>query len=177
MKYELLYLGFVVSKDGLKMDPEKVQAIVDWPSPRSIFEVRSFHGLASVYSKFIKNFSCICFPIIETIMKDTQPFKWTIEAKSKFQLLKKKITEQPILRLPDFGKPFQVKCDASGTIIGAVLSQEDKPVAYFSEKLNNAKQKYSSYDKEFYVIVQALKHWRHYLMPKEFVLYSDNHDL
>lgn len=177
MKSELVYLGFVVSKDGLKMDPEKVQAIVDWPSPRNIFEVRSFHGLASFYRKFINHFSGIFSLIIETIRKDKQPFTWTTEAESKFQLLKKKITEQPILRLPDFGKPFQVTRDASGLAIGAVLSQEDKPVAYFSEKLNDAKQKYSSYDKEFYAIVQALKHWRHYLMPKEFVLYSDNHAL
>lgn len=82
-----------------------------------------------------------------------------------------------MLGLLDFGKPFQVKCDASGVAIGAVRNQEDKPVAYFSEKLNYAKQKYSSYDKEFYAIVQALKHWRHYLMPKEFVLFSNNHAL
>lgn len=99
------------------------------------------------YRKFIKNFNGICFPIIETIRKDKQPFQWTVEAESKFQLLKKKITKKPILRLPDFGKPFQVMCDASGIAIGVVLSQEDKPVAYFSEKLNDPKHKYSSYDK------------------------------
>ena len=84
MKSELVYMRFVVSKDGLKMNPEKVQAIVDWPSPQSIFEVRSFHGLASFYRKFIKNFSGMCFPIIETIRKDTHPFKWTREEESKF---------------------------------------------------------------------------------------------
>ena len=82
-----------------------------------------------------------------------------------------------MLILPDFTKPFQVKCDASGEAIGVVLSQDDRHVAYFSEKLNDTRRNYSSYEKEFYAIVQALKKWRHYLMSKEFVLYSDNHAL
>ena len=80
--------------------------------------------------------------------------------------MKKNITEQLVLKLPDFNHPFQVKCDPSGVAIGDVLSQEDRPIVYFSEKLNDAKQKYSSYDKEFYAIVQAMKHWRHYVMPR-----------
>jgi hypothetical protein len=77
--------------------------------------------------------------------------------------------------LPDFQKTFQVKCDASRFAIGAVLSQDDRLIAYFSEMLNEVKVKYSTHDKEFYAIIQALKKWRHYLISKEFVLYSDNH--
>ena len=91
--------------------------------------------------------------------------------------MKKTVSEQPILVLPDFNKPFQVRCDASGRVIGTVLRQDDRPISYFSENLNDAKQKISSYDQEFYAIVQALKKWRHYLMSGEIVLYTDNHGL
>eukprot|EP00253_Pinus_taeda_P033278 PITA_33278 len=133
LQRELIYLGFVIAKNELKMDPT---AIVNWQSPKNLFEVRSFHGLASFYRKFIRDFSRICAPMLETIKKASQPFRWTEAAKKSFQLLKRKITEIPILRLPDFQKLFQVHCDASGTAIGAMLSQEERPVAFFSEKLN-----------------------------------------
>jgi hypothetical protein len=170
-------LGFVISANELKMDPEKVEVIRNWPSPRNVFEVRSFHGLASFYRKFIQNFSGISAAMMDTVKKWHKFFHWIVEAERSFNLLKQKITEQPILVLPDFQKTFQVKCDASGYVVGGVLSQDDMPVSYYSEKLDDAKLKYSTYDKEFYAIIQALKKWRHYLIPKEFVLYSDNHAL
>ena len=154
------------------MDPKKIKAIMERPSPKSVFEVRSFHGLASFYRKLIRNFSKINASIIDTIKKDRKPFKWTVEVERNFQLLNRKITEKPILIFPDFNKPFQVKCDASGEAIRAVLCQEDRPVAYFSEKLNESKKKYSSYE-----MVQSLKKRRHYFMSKEFILYSYNHSL
>jgi hypothetical protein len=177
MKTELIYLGFVISSNELKMDPEKVREIREWSSPRSIFEVRSFHGLAGFYQKFIRNFSEIGAQMMDIVKKRHKSFKWTEEDEKRFNILKDKITEQPILVLPNFGKTFQVRCDASGVAIGAVLSQDNRPITYFSEKLNDTKRKYSTYDKEFYAIIQALKNWRLYLVQKEFVLYSNNQDL
>jgi hypothetical protein len=149
MKTELIYLGFVISANELKMDPSKVEVIKNWPSPRNVFEVRSFHGLASFYQKFIRNFSGNSTTMMDTVKKQHKIFHWTTEAEKSFNLLKRKITEQLVLVLPDFKKAFQVKYDASGYAIGVVLSQEDRPVAYFSEKLDEAKLKYSTYDKEY----------------------------
>jgi hypothetical protein len=136
-------LGFVISANELKMDPEKVNVIRNWPSPRNVFEVRSFHGLASFYRKFIRNFSEISAAMMDMVRKRHKVFRWTTEAERSFNLLKQKITEQPILVLPDFQKTFQVKCDASGYAVGGVLSQDDRPVAYYSEKLDDTKLKYS----------------------------------
>jgi hypothetical protein len=122
MKKEIIYLGFLISSNELKMDPEKVRAIREWLSPRIIFEVRIFQGLASFYRKFIRNFSGIWAPMLDTLKKKHKFFSWTEEAKKKFKVLKEKITEQSILVLPDFGKTSQVRCDTSGLAIGAVLS-------------------------------------------------------
>ena len=93
MKTELIYLGFVISSNELKMDPEKVEAIREWPFPRSMFEVRSFHGLASFYRKFIRDFSGICAPMMDTTKKQHKSFKWTEEAGRSFNIPKEKITE------------------------------------------------------------------------------------
>lgn len=104
-------------------------------------------------------------------------FAWTKATTKAFNEVKQKMTEAPTIRLPDFTKPFEVECDALGIGIGEVLSQERHLITYFSEKLNDAKQKYSTYDKEFYVIIRALWHWCHYLLSREFVIYSDNEAL
>ena len=159
------------------MDPKKVIALLEWPTPRSAIEVRSFHGMASFYRKFIKGFSGICGPLMETMRGDRKEFKWTTAADKSFNLLKEKVTEQPILALLDFNKVFQIDCDASGTAIGVFLSQKGRHVAYFSEQLNDAKRNYYVYDQEFYAIIQTLKNWWHYLFPKEFVVYIDHQAL
>jgi hypothetical protein len=104
--------------------------------------------------------------MMDTMKKIHKSFKWIEEVERSFDILKEKITKQPIMVLPDFGKTFRVRCDASGVTIRAVLSQDNRHVAYFSEKLKKDKKKYSMYDKEFYTIIRALKKWRHYLVPK-----------
>lgn len=104
-------------------------------------------------------------------------FRWTSKAWETFENLKEQVATQPILRLPIFDKLFILECDATGIVVGAVLCQEGRPIDLFSEKLNKSKRKYSSYDLELYALVQSLRKWRHYLLPKEFVLFTDNQAL
>ena len=130
---------------------------MEWPTPKNVGEVGSFHGLASFYRNFIRHLSAIGNAMTKTMRGDKKDFKWTHGEDKIFEALKHKVVELPILALPNFNKVFQVERDVSGSAIGAVLSQEGKFVAFFSEKLNDAKRKYSMYDQEFYAIVQALK--------------------
>ncbi|PIK33420.1 hypothetical protein BSL78_29766 [Apostichopus japonicus] len=169
---KLVFLGFVVSSQGLQVDEEKIRAIQEWPTPGNISQVRSFHGLASFYRRFVPNFSSIASPLTAVVKKNVG-FSWGEAQEKAFQALKDSLTHAPVLVLPDFNKTFEVECDASGIGIGAVLTQGGRPVAYFSEKLGGASLNYPTYDKELYALVRALETWQHYLLSKEFVIHTD----
>ncbi|XP_071704931.1 uncharacterized protein [Rutidosis leptorrhynchoides] len=172
---EVTFLGYIIVNHGIRMDPAKIEAILNWPLPTNLHEVRSFHGLASFYRRFIRNFSSVVAPVTECMKGGS--FSWTPSATQAFNDLKAKVTQAPVLALPNFTDVFQVECDASGVGIGGVLSQNKRPVAFFSEKLNDVRRRYSTYDREFYAIVRCLETWRHYLLPAEFVLFSDHESL
>ena len=175
LRSSITFLGFVISAAGIAVDPGKTAAIRDWPILRSPFEVWSFHSLAQFYRRFVKIFSSLAAPLID-LLKASQ-FEWSAPADRAFQQIKIALLSAPVLHLPDFDKLFDVATDASSSGIDAVLSQDLHLVSYFSEKLCEPKSWYINYDRELYAIVQALKYWRHYLLHREFTLYSDHEAL
>jgi hypothetical protein len=140
---QVVFLGFSVSSRGVAVDPEKIRAIA----------VHIFHGLASFYRRFVRGFSSVMAPITECTKKG--PFLWTTSAQKAFEVVKHLLTEAPILQLPNFEVPFEIACDASQIGIGGVLNQNSHLIAYFSEKLNDTRRRYSTYDLELYAIVQS----------------------
>lgn len=162
-----------MSSRGLHVDNEKIKAVQDWPTPTSISQVRSFHGLTSFNRHFVKDFSSVAAPLTSVIKKNVG-FIWEEAHEKAFQALKEILTHAPVLVLPDFNNTFEVECDASGIGIGTVLTQGGRPLAYFSEKLNAATLNYPTYDKELYALVRALETWQHYLLSTECVIHTDH---
>jgi hypothetical protein len=159
---EVLFLGHIIKRDGLAVDPKKVAAILDWKAPKDVRGIKSFIGMAGYYRCFIEGFSKIARPMTALLAKKVE-FKWTSACQESFEMLKQKLTTALVLVLPDVHKPFLVYCDASYTGLGCVLMQEGKVVAYSSRQLKVHEKNYPTHDLELAAVVHALKTRRHYL--------------
>src|SRR3954466_4325744 len=160
---EVTYLGHVISKDGIVVNPERVQAILDWTPPKNVKQVRSFLGLASYCRRFVENFSKIARPLTNLLHKGVK-FQWTDKCQESFQALKDKLTSAPVLAPPDTKKDFVIYRDASRQGLGCVLMQERRVIAYASRQLRPHEENYPVHDLELAAVNHALKQWRHYLL-------------
>ena len=128
------YLGHIVSYEGVKVDPNKIKALREWPILKTLKKLRGFLGLTSYYRKFVKNYGKIATPLMTLLKKES--FSWTEEATEAFEKLKEAMCTTLLLATPDFTKTFIVECDASGHAIGAILMQEGRPLSLERNQLN-----------------------------------------
>ena len=172
------FLGHVVGRDGIKPDPEKIEKIRTFPEPMNVSQLRSALELFSYYRRFIKDFSRIATPLNKLLRKD-EPYDWKDKQQRAFDSLKERLITAPILIYPDFEKSFTLYTDASGTGIGAVLSQigndgKEHVVAYASRSMNQAEVNYPITDQECLAIVWAIRHFQHYLELQPFTIVTDH---
>jgi hypothetical protein len=151
----------------------RLKAIMEWPVPTNVTEVRSFMGLAGYYRRFVEGFSRIANPISELQKKNTK-FVWTENCAESFRRLKELVTTAPILKVPVMDADFLVCTDASKEGLGGVLMQDGRVIAYFSRKLRRHEENYATHDWELLAIVYALKVWRHYRVGRKFELRTDH---
>jgi hypothetical protein len=157
------------------MDAAKVQAVLDWPRPQLVRDVRGFQGLTSYYRRFIKNYGAIAEPLTRLLRKGV--FQWLDETTGVFHTLHQALTTALILELPDFDQPFVVECDVSGVGVGAALHQGSGAIAYFSCQIAARHAHLAAYEHELIGLVQAVRHWHAYLWGREFMVKTDHYSL
>ncbi len=179
-KTKMGFLGHVLTGDGVQADPQKVQAIKEWPQPKTVKHVRSFLGLANYYRRYVHGFANMAAALNELTKKNV-PFIWSNAQARAFDALKAALTTSPVLKNPEFGKPFTITTDASEFAVGAVLSQAtpegERPVAFLSQTLNETQRRWPTHDRELHAIVCALRRWRHYVDGTDITVLTDHNSL
>lgn len=168
-------MGHVISDHGVATDPDKTNAMSQWPIPTTVTELRGFLGLTGYYRKFVKNYGIIAKPL-KNLLKKKQ-FCWSVEAQVAFEALKAAMASTPVLAMPNFSEQFVVETDASDLGIGAVLMQLGQPIAFLSKALGPVHQRLSIYEKEFLALIMAVEKWRPYLQRQEFIIKTDHKSL
>lgn len=172
---QLEYLGHIISDKGVSTDSDKIEAMLKWPVPTNITELRGFLGLTGYYRKFVQHYGIIAKPLTALLKK--KAFQWTAEAQVAFEKLKESMASTSVLVLPNFQQPFAIETDACDTCIGAVLTQNGHTVAFYSKALGVNNQKLSIYEKEFLAVMMAVEKWRLYLLRGPFVIKTDHQSL
>jgi hypothetical protein len=170
------YLANIIYEEGIALDPENIEAIKGWTTPKNMTEVRSFMGLAGYYRNFIAGFSRIAHPIT-SLQRKGKKFQWTLKCEMRFQKLKQLLTSAPILRIDDPNEDSVVCIDACKEGLGGVLNQKGHVICFEFRKLKEHERIYATHDLELEAIVHALKKWRHYLMGKWFEFRIDHNGL
>ncbi|KAF1326562.1 reverse transcriptase, partial [Globisporangium splendens] len=179
---EIPVLGCFVGKSGVRVDPEKVKAIDDWPVPKNVKQLRQWLGLANYLHKYTRNYAALVQPLTQLLKKDVE-WKWPKDHQTAFEEVKRSLREAPVLALPNHDKPFHVVCDASDYAIGCALMQHDdggheRVVSYQSRQLRPAERNYPVHDKELLAMKYSLVKFRVYLLGEErFAIYTDHASL
>jgi len=170
---EISFLGHIVGQGYIRMEPSRVKAIEDWVELENVHEMRVFLGMTNHQRKFVEGYSKVTSALTDLLKKDKR-WCWMEKCQKAFDDLKRRMVTAPILKLPDFGRLFEVHTDASDFSIGVVHMQDGYPVAYESRKLQDRERRYPVHEKEMTAIIHCLHVWRHYLIGKPFAVNTDN---
>jgi hypothetical protein len=184
MQPQIMLLGWLVTGEGLHIDPSKVTGISEWPRTiTSVKQVRKMLGVLGYQHPFIRGFASIAQPIVE-LMKKNKPFEWTEACRDALETLIQMVTNTPVLAYPDLEQPFEMEVDASAYAVGAILFQRDpqgckRDVGYYSKALNPVERNYDICDQEFLAVIKALGNWQHLLIgtPHKITVWTDHANL